>query len=165
MTDQTERDRIITALYDARRPGLGGMTEAQAVGYMADAVLAVLPAPADRAAVLREEAALIRAHCPDHLDADSAEGSWMDCHCPVADDIERRLAATQPAVEAQQPKEAGERVVAYRSPGGTALYCSRHYDELGPLWPPVASEDLPDGGTCTKCGADVLIPQQPEARS
>jgi hypothetical protein len=63
-------------------------------------------APADRAAVLREEAALIRAHCPDHLDADSVEGAWMDCHCPVADDIERRLAATLPADEAQQPKEA-----------------------------------------------------------
>jgi hypothetical protein len=66
---------------------------------------AVLPAPADRAAVLREEAALIRAHCPDHLGADSAEGSWMDCHCPVADDMARR--AAKAAVAVQQPKEAG----------------------------------------------------------
>jgi len=47
---------------------------------------------ADRANVLREEAALIRAHCPDHLDSNSAEGSWMDCHCAVADDMEKRAA-------------------------------------------------------------------------
>jgi hypothetical protein len=53
----------------------------------------VLPAPVDRATVLREEAALIRAHCPDHLDDNSAEGSWMNCHCDVADDMERRAAA------------------------------------------------------------------------
>jgi hypothetical protein len=209
-----------------------------------DAPAAVaLPASVDRAAVLREEAALIRAHCPDHLDAASAEGAWMDCHCDVADDMERRSAAESApadaahddsetegdalrcvcgetavrsgddwvhepgkggtclyrpkarprcpacqtphdltpggmamracasilasladrAAAAQQPKKADrDRVVAYRSPAGTALYCTRHYDELGPLWPPVLSEDLPDGGLCTKCGADVLIPQQPK---
>ena len=56
-----------------------------------DAVLAVLPAPANRTAVLREEAARIRAHCPDHLDSDSTPGAWLVCHCDVADDIERRL--------------------------------------------------------------------------
>ncbi|MFJ9101346.1 hypothetical protein ACIRJM_23095 [Streptomyces sp. NPDC102405] len=54
-----------------------------------------------RATVLREEAALIRAHCPDHLDANSAEGSWMNCHCDVADDMERRMAAEAPATEEQ----------------------------------------------------------------
>jgi len=59
----------------------------------AAALAAVLPASVDRADVLREEAARIRAHCPDHLDADSAEGSWMACHCAVADDMERRVAA------------------------------------------------------------------------
>ncbi|KFG71492.1 hypothetical protein [Streptomyces mutabilis] len=53
---------------------------------------------ADRAAVLREEAARIRAHCPDHLDAESAHGAWLVCHCDVADDMERRMAAeAQPA--------------------------------------------------------------------
>ncbi|MGY4902535.1 hypothetical protein [Streptomyces sp. 900116325] len=67
----------------------------------ADAVLAVLPAPADRAAALREEAARIRAHCPDHLDSNSASGTWVVCHCAVADDIERRMAD-----EAQQPAPA-----------------------------------------------------------
>jgi hypothetical protein len=55
--DQTAlRDRVIEALYEARRPGLGGLTEAQAVALMADAVLAVLPVPTDRAAVLGEAA-------------------------------------------------------------------------------------------------------------
>jgi hypothetical protein len=42
--------------------------------------------------VLREEAALIRAHCPDHLDSNSADGAWISCHCDVADDMLRRLA-------------------------------------------------------------------------
>jgi hypothetical protein len=74
--------------------------------------------------------------------------------------------AEQPAAVAQQPQEAdGDRIVAYQSPGGTALFCTRHRDELSPYWPPVFSEDLPDGGICTysTCGVDVLIPQQPEA--
>lgn len=57
--------------------------------------LGLVPAPAGRAAVLREEAALIRAHCPDHLDSNSAEGSWINCHCDVADDMERRADETQ----------------------------------------------------------------------
>lgn len=72
----------------------------QGYQHRADAVVAVLPPPADRAAVLREEAARIRAHCPDHLDSESAVGSWMACHCAVADDMERRM-----AVEAQQQTE------------------------------------------------------------
>jgi hypothetical protein len=70
--------------------------------------------------------------------------------------------------EAQQhdTQEAdGDRIVAYQSPGGTALFCTRHRDGLSPYWPPVFSEDLPDGGICahSTCGADLLIPQQPEA--
>ncbi|MFJ8784994.1 hypothetical protein [Streptomyces sp. NPDC102476] len=44
------RAQVVNALYDVRRPGLGGLTEAEAVGRMADAVLKVLPAPVDRAA-------------------------------------------------------------------------------------------------------------------
>jgi hypothetical protein len=61
-------------------------------------------APSGRADVLREEAARIRAHCPDHLDSDSADGAWMACHCDVADDIERRLAAeTEPVTQDAKP--------------------------------------------------------------
>lgn len=47
------RDRIAKALHEARRPGLGGMTEADAVAYMADAVLAVLPAGSEDATTTR----------------------------------------------------------------------------------------------------------------
>jgi hypothetical protein len=53
----------------------------------------ILAPSVDPAAVLREEAALIRAHCPDHLDSDSAEGAWMHCHCDVADDMLKRADA------------------------------------------------------------------------
>ena len=72
------RELIAGALSEARRPGLGGMTEADAVAYMADAVMAVLPAPADRAAVLLEAAALIEAR-QDRLDAEErAKFDWLD---------------------------------------------------------------------------------------
>lgn len=63
--------------------------------------VAVLPEQADRAALLRREADQIRAHCPDHLDSDSAPGAWMVCHCDVADDMMRRLAGS-PQPEAQE---------------------------------------------------------------
>lgn len=53
------RQRIIEALYEARRPGLGGMSEAQAVAYMADAVLAV--ADAEQAALRTRVARLTTA--------------------------------------------------------------------------------------------------------
>ncbi|NUP18367.1 MAG: hypothetical protein HOZ81_20245 [Streptomyces sp.] len=43
------RDRIINALHEARRPAAGTLTEAGAVGRMADAVMRELPAAADRA--------------------------------------------------------------------------------------------------------------------
>lgn len=94
---QTTRDRIA----DVAKPFFMNFSDEEAAkvnaGELADALAAVLPPPADRAAVLREEAALIRAHCPDHLDSNSAEGSWISCHCDVADDMERR------ADEVRQP--------------------------------------------------------------
>jgi hypothetical protein len=69
----------------------------------AEPAAAVLPASVDRADVLREEAALIVRHCPDHGPQDQ-DGSWMDCHCAVADDIERRVAAeTRNTTETEDP--------------------------------------------------------------
>jgi hypothetical protein len=78
---------------------------------------------------------------------------------------EKRCPCTGPAVGAQPPTEAdGDRIVAYRSAGARVLRCLNCYpDETtfreGDLHP-VTSQDLPDGGLCTKCGVDVLIPQQ-----
>lgn len=70
------------------------------------------------------------------------------------------LGAEAPAPETQTVDT--DRIVAYRSPQGRSLYCTRHVDELfGAVFTPVTSDDLPDGGLCTfpDCGADVLIPQ------
>ena len=86
---------------DWREPGAEVDDENDWHAHLADAVLAVLPPPADRAAVLLAEAARIRAHCPDHLDSNSADGAWISCHCDVADDMLRRLAAEAPAPETQ----------------------------------------------------------------
>jgi hypothetical protein len=61
LAETAVRDRIAEALSEARRPGLGGMTEADAVAHMAAAVLAVLPAadrPAEEAYRLAVSAAL-----------------------------------------------------------------------------------------------------------
>jgi hypothetical protein len=66
-----------------------------------------------------------------------------------------------PVVPAQ-PGNDTNTPVAYRSPGGLYLYCTRHSDDVGASWTPVDSDDLPDGGLCAKCGADVLTPQQPK---
>lgn len=57
----------------------------------AEAALAAKPAQ-----VLRDLALIVVDSCPDHQPADT-EGSWMDCHCPVADEF-RRMAAVTAAV-------------------------------------------------------------------
>jgi hypothetical protein len=84
------RDRITARL----TPFFANFSDEDAARANAEeAATALLPTVithTDRATVLREEAALIRAHCPDHLDATSADGSWINCHCDVADDLERR---------------------------------------------------------------------------
>lgn len=85
--------------------------------YLRAAINAGLTAAAPAAVppiVLREEAARIRAHCPDRLDDDSAEGAWLACHCAVADDMERRLAAeaTPVAAPTATPNETGATVAA-----------------------------------------------------
>lgn len=69
-----------------------------------------------------------------------------------------RLAAVQ------QPKEAdGARVVAYFHPDiPNVLLCRIHGNRADLDVMPLASENLPNGGVCTECGVDVLIPQQPK---
>jgi hypothetical protein len=116
-TDQTAAvaKHVTRAIFALKTPSPDGSQHYQsgwddgleaAMDAARDALAAVLPAPVDRATVLREEAARIRAHCPDHLNADSAEGSWMVCHCDVADDIERRLAAPSAVVVRRATDEA-----------------------------------------------------------
>ena len=51
-----------------------------------------------RAKTLVEEADLIVAHCPQHGPRDQ-DGVWMDCHCPVADDMRHRAARPVAASE------------------------------------------------------------------
>jgi predicted RNA-binding Zn-ribbon protein involved in translation (DUF1610 family) len=54
-----------------------------------------------------------------------------------------------------------DRVVAYESAAGF-LYCTTHGGELSGAYRRI-SEDLPDGGICHSCGADVLADPEPEA--
>ncbi|MFI9331944.1 hypothetical protein ACIGZJ_30935 [Kitasatospora sp. NPDC052868] len=53
---------------------------------------------AARAAGMREGAAMLRRHCPKH-DVHADGGSFISCHCPAADEIDRdadALAARTP---------------------------------------------------------------------
>lgn len=106
--------------------------------------------------------------CPVCIDADkvAAGGDGLVPYpCPTG-----RLAGNQdcapPHVRVARAEQAGrqpestDRVVAYRSPHWMYLYCTRHTDDLGTTWTPLTSDDLPNGGLCAKCGADVLIPQE-----
>jgi hypothetical protein len=122
------RDRIVTALATCQ----GGTTW----GAMADAVLAALPAPTvasapvDRAAILREQAEVVEAmnegcgqrkpcascdareDVADHLrrradEAQQPEAEAFVCKCPAElCHCRHHAAVSQPAVGAQQPKEA-----------------------------------------------------------
>jgi hypothetical protein len=133
------------------------------------------PAPVDRAALV---AGAIRSFPFDNfgmddvsfaLEDDPDAQEWVPA---LADAVLRRLAGEARDERETQAETApihDPGVVAYRSEGGHILRCLRHYpdDETfreGDLHP-VTAEDLEDGGICTysTCGADVLIPQQPEA--
>lgn len=59
------------------------------------------------------------------------------------------------------PRHDEDRIVAYRSPGSSALHCVGCTPfPVGDIWTPVTAEELEHGGGCTVCGVDVLIPQQ-----
>ncbi|WP_330328224.1 hypothetical protein [Streptomyces pseudovenezuelae] len=76
---------------------------------------------------------------------------------PGIQTVDARLLGANPST----PPDT-ERILAYRSalPGAQSLYCTRHTDELGTGVIPLTTDDLPDGGLCASCGADVLIPQE-----
>ncbi|WP_460786204.1 hypothetical protein, partial [Microbacterium tumbae] len=70
------------------------------------------------------------------------------------------------AGETRQPEtQAADRVVAHVPTTGTDLHCLRCAPlPLGDIWTAVTAEELEDGGICTQCGTDVLIPQ-PETQA
>jgi hypothetical protein len=109
------------------------------------AVLGMLPAGSEdttttRAATLRAEAARIRAHCPDHLDSNSAEGAWMACHCDVADDMERRLPEEAHPAEHKWAAELYDPLAEQWVPGtryadrDRAVKALAHGKRVGPAW-------------------------------
>lgn len=156
--DQTDlRERIALAMHSEltelpvqirRQSGL-------IVPPLTNAVLRMLPPPADRAAVYAEVAARLLADAEEG----AKDGFTRIYRRSAADRV--RVWANELAAETQTVDTG--RIVAYRSPQGRSLYCTRHVDELfGAVFTPVTSDDLPDGGLCTfpDCGVDVLIPQE-----
>jgi hypothetical protein len=84
------RERIAAAIYERNNPGYqwadAHPDDRLAYGFDADAVLAVLPEPTDRTAVLREADWIVE-HCPDH---GCVEPSTEVCHCEIADRLRRK---------------------------------------------------------------------------
>jgi hypothetical protein len=101
---------------------------------------------------------------PNWRHSDDVHGVWWDqMGDPPYSNRDRLAAEEQPAV-VSQPDEEADRIVAYRSTGARVLRCLLHAPSDLTGFTPVTSDDLPDGGICTfpDCGADVLIPQQPD---
>lgn len=184
-----DRQQIIEALYEARRPGLGGMTEADAVAHMADAVLrrlAAVPAaeeqPENETPCSAPNSCDSDELCPTHEEAKAhAEGEHAFCGptCEVEfpsdklrntilhralpgaagmlDELLRRAAT--PSAVVPQPEEADRVVAHFLAVHTAALHCLVCAPPpWGDIWTPVTAGELEDGGICSKCGADVLIP-------
>ncbi|MCX4911846.1 hypothetical protein [Streptomyces sp. NBC_00878] len=153
-TRYVDRDRAVNALTHARRIGPawkdGTPTERRLVRATTTyTVEAVQPEPETETHVVADGS-----DDPEHVD-----------DCPGCTDFSLTgHVATAPAV-VSQPDEEADRILAYRSVGGRILRCLTHIpQEPGDDFTPLTSGDLPDGGICTfpDCGADVLIPQQPD---
>lgn len=76
----------------------------------------------------------------------------------VAEVLRELMAEHQPAVGEQPDTQEADRIVAY-SPGGRTLRClDCRPNPLGSDWRALTAAELEDGGICTVCGVDVLIP-------
>ncbi|WP_331728785.1 hypothetical protein OG693_39400 (plasmid) [Streptomyces sp. NBC_01259] len=136
--DAALRDRIRRAVCEAEGFMWNeDMLEPDEYGEVADAVLAVLPAPVDRAAVLRERAAFLDGVLRDAADPGSDPRYWS----AISDVVMglRRLAD-----EAQQPETEAAK----------CTYCGGHGvdpDDEGDWVPGVHMHDPGSRGPCPKC--------------
>lgn len=126
------RDRIAAALYERERPPRDpAWADAFAMDRevfepMADAVLAVLPAPADRAAILREAAGELGRMDYDTDSNDYGYDTYRDAwNGGVMDgaDLLRRMAA-----EAQQPETQAELASLAMNAANALSDEKRHYE-------------------------------------
>jgi hypothetical protein len=180
-TSQTDlRQLVAAAIWERQNPGrrwadceYRWRADAEAD---ADAVLAVLPAPTDRATVLDAAADALGRMDYDQDSNDYGYDTYRDAwNGGVMDGatVLRRMAddARRLAGEAATPEHDSARIVAYSNPHRPdVLLCRKHGDGWATTFglTPVTSDDLPDGGWCSwgmpfqdeVCGADVLIPQE-----
>lgn len=107
-----------------------------------------------------EQSAPLCAHCGDPISNPTA---WISLW---TDGQERRyhLSSARPECQpaAEQPDNETpdeDRVVAHVLAVHTALHClTCAPPPWGDIWTPVTASELEDGGICSVCGADVLIP-------
>lgn len=145
------RDRIRRAICKAEGFAWDtDMLEPDEYGEVADAVLAVLPAPTDQAE-LRAEVERLRGLL------------WTKYGATP-----RRMADEAQQPETETPVSDADRIVAYRDPRNPRVLLCREHGERWQGVYPVTSEDLPDGGICTfgrlsslTCDRDVLATPAP----
>ncbi len=123
----------------------------------ADAVLAVLPAPTARAAVLSAEERQFLTFALDlAFDRMVSDDGFTDADDAALAKLRRMADEAQQAAE---PEVFSPEVVAYEHPTRPRAYLCRQHGDGTPGLTPLESDDLPDGGICDECGVDVLIPQ------
>ncbi|MFF9175938.1 hypothetical protein [Streptomyces sp. NPDC014793] len=139
----TLRERIAEALSDARRNGLGGMTEAQAVAHMADAVLRRLAGEAQQNPCGRTESVTGEEYPPC-----ARLAGHREAYCRSADGKAYFLAlyGPRPAREAQQ--DEAPRVCTCGNAGVTLLPPG-HYGDC-PEYPRQARQDPAPGGEASR---------------
>lgn len=127
-----DRQQVIEALYEARRPGLGSMTEADAVAHMADAVLRRLADEAQQPAVGARQPDTETRQQPE------TEAAHSCGNCEGIDPDSCLTNLDRPAVKAQQaatktPDEAPDQWCKCRSCWGWFVeeHPGEDLDELG----------------------------------
>ncbi|MEU2134955.1 hypothetical protein [Streptomyces sp. NPDC018352] len=157
----TLTDRELALMKDAAVMGyVRGRTHPQGEKHPKDS--AVLIEVIDAAFAFPDLYPAINAHLADDEEPDTTEEPAPDCIHPEGYDSE---CPCPPSCFCCQPAPAVTEepaVVAYHSYQGTTLLCRRHAPtsyliRIGDMVP-LTSEDLPDGGICTRrdCGRDVL---------
>ena len=103
------------------------------------------------------------AHCGKTIRLNSGTISQWWVHEPGGHTVcyaERAASSPRATPKPAGVRKDGPRIVAYVLADRTELHClCCTPTPAGDIWTPVTADELHDGGVCSQCGVDVLIPQ------
>lgn len=149
---ELELERLRSARNACTTASTGGQSRAMALGKKIREVEAIVSGW--RLAMATLSSPEWDGTCP--YDCDHCHGE--ECPCPRAGCAGASGSATDMAalIKAAKGETDVPRVVAYRGHSEPVLHCVRCMNPAWQSWTPLVSEDLPDGGMCGFCHADVL---------